>query len=456
MTHTFSSRHHKKICLLPACAIFILLLLPVASPAANEEDTYKSLETFSNVLNILEDNYVEKVDTKKLVDGAIKGMLNSLDPHSSYLKPEDFKELQVETKGSFTGIGIEVTIRDGILTVVSPIEGTPAFEKGLKAGDKILKIGDESTKDMNLMEAVKKLRGPKGTKVTISVFREGWTELQEFVIVRDVIPLQSVKAKMLDPDYAYARITNFEAKTSRELIEALKGLASKNNKIKGLILDLRNNPGGLLEQAVRVSDLFLRKGVIVSTKGRIAEQNNEYTAHPTGDFFDYPMIVLVNEGSASASEIVAGALQGNKRALILGAQTFGKGSVQTIIPMPDGAGLRLTTALYYTPNGTSIQAKGITPDIVVPSEVEEEKTPDEQEPKFIREQDLKHHISNGNMPGTEEPEKQGVEEEQPATPDKMMEEEKNDSQDEELRKDHQLYTALLLLKGLDVFSGLKE
>ncbi len=270
----------------------------------------------------------------------------------------------METKGSFTGIGIEVTIQDGILTVVSPIEGAPAYKKGLKAGDKILKIGDESTKDMDLMEAVKKLRGPKGTKVTISVFREGWTELQEFTIVRDLIPLQSIKSKMLDPDYAYVRITNFQAKTTRDLDDALKALADKN-KIKGLILDLRNNPGGLLDQAVRVSDLFLRKGVIVSTKGRIAEQNEEYSAHPTGDLFDYPMIVLVNEGTASASEIVAGALQGNKRALILGAQTFGKGSVQTIIPMPDGAGIRLTTALYYTPDGTSIQAKGITPDIVV-------------------------------------------------------------------------------------------
>ncbi|MEJ2365732.1 MAG: S41 family peptidase [Deltaproteobacteria bacterium] len=407
MIQSSSLLHNRISCLLPACAMLILLLLPATSAAAGKEDTYKSLETFSNVLNILEDNYVEKVDTKKLIDGAIKGMLNSLDPHSSYLKPEDFKELQVETKGSFTGIGIEVTIRDGILTVVSPIEGTPAYKVGLKAGDKILKIGDESTKDMDLMEAVKKLRGPKGTKVTISVFREGWTELQEFIIVRDVIPLQSVKAKMLEPDYAYARITNFEAKTTRELVEALKDKASKNNKIKGLILDLRNYPGGLLEQAVRVSDLFLHKGIIVSTKGRIAEQNYEYTAHPTGDFFDYPMIVLVNEGSASASEIVAGALQGNKRALILGAQTFGKGSVQTIIPMPDGAGLRLTTALYYTPNGTSIQAKGITPDIVVPSEVEEEKTTDEQQPKFLREQDLKHHISNGNISETKEPEKQG-------------------------------------------------
>lgn len=453
MIQSSSPSHHRTGCLLLTLAMFFFLVLPPTLASADEADTYKSLETFSNVLNILENNYVEKVDTKKLVDGAIKGMLSSLDPHSSYLRPEAFKELQVETKGSFTGIGIEVTIQDGILTVVSPIEGGPAYKKGLKAGDKILKINNQSTKDMDLMEAVKKLRGPRGTKVTISVFREGWNDLKQFVIVRALIPLQSVKAKMLEPGYAYVRITNFQSKTSRDLDDALKKLAAKN-KIKGLILDLRNNPGGLLDQAVRVSDLFLHKGVIVSTKGRIADQNNEYDAHPTGDIFDYPMIVLVNEGTASASEIVAGALQDNKRALILGAQTFGKGSVQTIIPMPDGAGIRLTTALYYTPDGTSIQAKGITPDIVVPSEVEEEGNAEMQHPRFIRERDLRHHLSNGTPPAPKKPAKQGIEKEQPKTPE-MMEEQKG-SKEEKLRKDHQLYTALLLMKGLDVFSGLKE
>ena len=440
---------------LTALLLIFFLLLPPAQ-AAPQANTYSSLETFANVLNILENNYVDEVDTEKLVEGAIKGMLNSLDPHSSFLKPEDFKELQVETKGSFTGIGIEVTILDGILTVVSPIEGAPAFEKGLKAGDKILKIDNESTQDMSLMDAVKKLRGPKGSEVTISVFREGWNDLQEFVIVRDLIPLQSVKAKMLDSDYGYARITNFQAKTTRDLTEALKELSDKN-KVKGLILDLRNNPGGLLEQAIRVSDLFLREGIIVSTQGRIADQNYEYRAHSAGDHFDYPMIVLVNEGSASASEIVAGALQDNKRALILGAQSFGKGSVQTIIPMPDGAGLRLTTARYYTPNGTSIQAKGITPDIVVPSVLEEEpNTAKKEQPKFLREQDLKHHISNGNTPAPEKPADQNLMEPKQDVPEKILPKGKNDSPDNELRKDRQLYTALLLLKGLDVFSSLKE
>lgn len=442
--------------LLPALTLILLLLSPPAQ-AAPQADTYKSLETFANVLNILENNYVDEVDSQKLVEGAIKGMLNSLDPHSSFLKPEDFKELQVETKGSFTGIGIEVTIVDGILTVVSPIEGAPAFEKGLKAGDKILKIDNESTQDMNLMDAVKKLRGPKGTEVTISVFREGWTDLQEFVIVRDLIPLQSVKAKMLDSDYGYARITNFQAKTTRDLSDALKELAGKNT-IKGLILDLRNNPGGLLDQAIRVSDLFLREGVIVTTQGRIADQNYEYKAHSFGDHFDYPMIVLVNEGSASASEIVAGAMQDNKRALILGSQTFGKGSVQTIIPMPNGAGLRLTTARYYTPNGTSIQAKGITPDIVVASVIEEEPNPTEKDqPKFIREQDLKHHISNGIAPEhdeSENPEIKGIQPDDKTQ--KNMEQKKDSTGVEELQKDRQLYTALLLMKGFDVFSGLQE
>jgi len=442
------------------CALILLFLgLTPGNVYAGTRDAYKDLETFSNVLSVIENNYVEEVDTEKLIEGAIKGMLNSLDPHSSFMKPDDFKELQVETKGSFTGIGIEVTMVDGILTVVSPIEGSPAYDVGLKAGDRILKINDESTKDMDLMEAVKKLRGPKGSSVTISIFREGWTELQDFIIKRDVIPLHSVKVKMLDSHYGYARITNFQNKTTKDLDNALKDLTEVNS-VKGLILDLRNNPGGLLDQAIRMSDLFIDEGVIVSTQGRLEDQNDVYYAHASGSLFSFPMVVLVNEGTASAAEIVAGAMQDHRRALILGTQTFGKGSVQTIIPMPNGAGLRLTTARYYTPNGISIQAKGITPDIVVASEYpEQEPSPAQTKRQFIREKDLKRHIPNGNDQNETEQEKNDEKENKnndiEPTTDKIQEI-LGDEQKDQLQQDRQLQTALILLKGLDVFEKSKE
>ena len=358
----------------------------------------------------------------------------------------DFQELKIETKGSFSGIGIEITMKDGILTVVSPIEGTPAFKMGVQAQDKILKIDDESTKDMSLMEAVKKLRGPKGTKVTISIHREGLTELKDITIIRNVIPLISVKSKTLAPGYGYIRIRNFQSKTTKEFKKALVEL-TEDGDLQGLVLDLRSNPGGLLDQAVKISDIFLEEGMIVFTKGRIKDQNMEFKAHANGDKYNFPIIVLVNEGSASASEIVAGALQDHQRALILGAQTFGKGSVQTIIPMTNGAGLRLTTARYYTPNGTSIQATGITPDIVIPTQLITPKAPAEDEKKkmkFLREKDLKHHFENGD-----EEEKNDKE----ATAEDESEEAKKQK---EIEQDNQLHQALMLLKGLSVFSKLTE
>ncbi len=448
--------------------------------SAKTQDTYKHLEIFSNVLSIVKKSYVEEIDTEEIIEGAIKGMLTTLDPHSSFMKPDDFKELQVETKGSFSGIGIEIAIRDGILTVVSPIEGTPAFKKGLKAGDKIVKIENEPTKDFTLMEAVKKLRGTKGTKVTISIHRKGWRELKKVTIVRDVIPLHSVKSRWMEPGYPYVRITNFQSKTTKDLKKVLREFSDKE-EIKGLLLDLRSDPGGLLDQAVKVSDLFLRNGLIVSTKGRIKEQNMTYKAHSGGVYYDFPMVVLVNEGSASASEIVAGALQDHKRALILGAQTFGKGSVQTIIPMNNGAGLRLTTARYYTPNGTSIQAKGITPDIIIPTpvftrediEAEGKKI---RKPRFLREKDLINHMKNGDDPEEDDKEKTMEQEESDDEEtfiddsDDVKEEIGDEGEDEgedededeesrkkeELEKDPQLKTALMLLKGLNVFQDMKK
>jgi carboxyl-terminal processing protease len=425
--------------------------------ATTPQKIYENLEVFANVLSIVQDSYVEEIDSEEVIQGAIKGMLNTLDPHSSYLKPEDFKELQVETKGSFSGIGIEITLKDDMLTVVSPIEGTPAFEAGLQAGDKIIKIGDEFTKDMDLMEAVQKLRGPQGSAVTISIHREGWNDLEELTITREVIPLHSVKARMLEPGFGYVRITSFQAKTTSDLKQALNELG-KQGELKGVILDLRNNPGGLLDQAVKVSDLFIDRGVIVSTKGRIKEQNMTFSAHNNGDRYNFPMVVLVNEGSASASEIVAGAMKDHGRALVLGAQTFGKGSVQTIIPLGEGSGLRLTTARYYTPNGTSIQAMGITPDILVETRIagiEEKGRQPEAEPRqFLREKDLKHHILNGNEPKEEG---SGEEEEQEgasAAP-KGEQNKSGNGQETAIADDPQLHTALVLLQGLNVFSGLK-
>lgn len=448
---TTSRRSLKKFLLIPLLlslgAFFLWNYSPVT---AKTQDTYKSLETFAAVLSLVQENYVEEVDGQKAIEGAIRGMLGGLDPHSSYMKPDDFKELQVETQGIFTGIGIEITTRDNILTVVSPIEGTPAFKKGLKAGDKILKINDEPTQDMSLMEAVKRLRGPKGTEVTISIHRQGWTDLKEITIVRDVIPIHSVKSKILEPGYPYIRISNFQAQTTADFQKALDDMR-KAGEIKGLILDLRNNPGGLLDQAVKIADIFIDDGVLVSTKGRIKEQNSVFRAHNGNGKYDFPLVVLVNEGSASASEIVAGALQDHKKALILGAQTFGKGSVQTIIPMDNGAGLRLTTARYYTPSGRSIQATGITPDVIVAtavqsadSESREKEDDPAKKPRFLREKDLRHHIDNGQK------ENNGPKE-SPAG--EAGEKEEKERLQEELAQDQQLSSALMLLKGLHVFTG---
>ncbi len=384
----------KKIIII--AAIVLSMGLTNSKPAAaGDHNTYRSLEKFADVINLLEKDYVEPINADKLIQGAIKGMIASLDPHSSYMTAENFKDLQIETNGSFSGIGIEITIKNGGLVIVSPIEGTPAYQQGLKAGDRIIKINGIYTKDMDMMAAIKLLRGKRGSKVTISIYRRGWPKLRKFTITRDVIPLHSVKSKILEPGYAYLRITSFQAKTTKDTLSALKRL-SKQGPVKGLILDLRNNPGGLLEQAIGIADIFMDKGIIVSTKGRLADQNMVYRAHRGAVSYDFPIIVLINGGSASASEIVAGALQDSGRALILGVQSFGKGSVQTVFPLNNGAGLRLTTARYYTPSGRSIQARGVTPDIIVPLLQDHANGGGRT---FIREKDLKHHMKNDNKIG---------------------------------------------------------
>jgi carboxyl-terminal processing protease len=329
-----------------------------------QSGAYENLKVFTEVLSYIEANYVDEVEPEKLVQGAIRGMLKTLDPHSSFMPQDVYREMQVETEGRFGGLGIEITVRDDVLTVVAPIEGTPAFRAGLQAGDQIVKIEGESTKDMSLIDAVKKLRGPEGSAVTVGIFRKGFTEPQDFTLTRAIIQIKSVRWKKLQDDIGYVRLRSFQKTTTEELEDALQDL--EEQRIRGLVLDLRNNPGGLLEQAISVSDEFLEAGkLIVYTKGRLASQNMKGYSKNDRAHVGYPIAILINNGSASASEIVAGALQDLGRATLVGSQSFGKGSVQTIIPLSDGSGLRLTTAKYYTPKGREIHGKGITPDIVV-------------------------------------------------------------------------------------------
>jgi carboxyl-terminal processing protease len=408
--------------------------------SALSNSTFEELKLFSEVIYIIQKDYVEETKSKDLIYGAIKGMLETLDPHSGFMPPNMFKDMQDETKGRFEGIGIGITIKEGVLTVEgSPIEDTPAFKAGIQSGDQILKIEGELTKNLSLFEAVKRIRGPKGTKVTITIMREGFTQPQDFTLTRDVIPVQSVRYELLEKSYGYIRISQFQEKTDSEFDKAMKALEeeSKGN-LKGLVLDLRNNPGGLLDQAVKVADHFVGSGIIVSIDGRREEQRQKWVAHPEPNATRYPLVVLVNNGSASGSEIVAGAIQDHGRGILVGTQTFGKGSVQTIIPLKDGSGLRLTTARYYTPNGRSIQAKGIVPDIIVkPLRPEEEK--EVVTPQQVLEKDLERHlieVEKGVPKEKEKPKKGEGKEKKPV--------------------DYQLERALELLKSWDIFKNIAK
>src|SRR5262245_16398980 len=346
-------------------ALLLVLSLPLGGAARGNPNAYEPLKLFTEVLSIIQSQYVDEVPPKDLIYSAIKGTLRGLDPHSSFLDPEMYKEMQVETSGSFGGLGIEITLKDDILTVVAPIEGTPAYRAGIHPGDRIIKIEGLTTKDMQLTDAVKRMRGKPGTKITISIVREGWTEPKDFEITREQIRVQSVKTMELEPGIEYIRLRQFQEQTASDL-ETTLDKYTKEHKMQGLILDLRNNPGGLLTSSVEVAEKFLDGGrLVVYTEGRVRNQNMRFQANAKKMYSDFPIVVLVNQGSASASEIVAGALQDWGRAVVLGTQTFGKGSVQTIIPLSDGSGLRLTTAKYYTPKGRSIHGKGITPDILV-------------------------------------------------------------------------------------------
>ena len=443
-----------KLCL----AVFIMIFSWLGSGAfselsARDEETYKGLKIFSDVIDLIEKNYVDPVDSKDLIQKAIQGMVSSLDPHSQLLPPEAFEELQIDTRGEFGGIGIVITMQKGLLTVISPIEGTPAYKAGIKAGDIIIKVDGESTKDMMLWEAVKKMRGPKGEPVVITVFREGEADPMDFTLVRDIIPIESVRHLALQPGYGYIRITNFQESTTDDLNAALKDLERGKTPMKGLVLDLRDNPGGLLNEAVDVSDVFLEKGNIVSIKGRLKKHTKEFDAKPNRVKHSYPIVVLINGGSASASEIVAGALQDHHRAVILGTTSFGKGSVQTVESLRDGYGLKFTIARYYTPSGRSIQAQGIVPDIEVKQRMIDEDAGAEDE-RMLKERDLKNHLDAEPFPPDAEA---------PDTSDKnKKEKESGRSQKTEnrygpldakgLQTDNQVMRALEILKGYQILT----
>ena len=361
-------------------------------------DTYEELKAFTQALELVKRNYVENPDSKELIQGAIRGMVSSLDPHSSYMNERSFKEMNLDIKGEFQGVGIQIGVKNQQLTVIAPIDDTPAFRAGLAAGDKIMKINDEWTKDMSIEQAVDKMRGPKNTQVSLLIYREGWDKPKEFKITRDVIKVTSVKSEMLDNEIGYIKIIQFQGQTTEELEKALKSLEAKG--IKKLVLDLRNDPGGLLDASVDVSGKFLTKdSLVVYIQGRQKTDRKDFLTSGSEPPREFPMVVLVNTGSASASEIVAGALQDSKRAVIVGTQTFGKGSVQTVFPLEDGGGIRLTTAKYYTPSGRSIQNVGITPDIEVklPTVKEAKEGTTDSLHVVVREKDLDRHLKNDTV-----------------------------------------------------------
>ena len=399
------------------------------------------LRNFSDIFARIKSDYVEEVDDKTLLENAIRGMLTGLDPHSTYLNDEEYKELKIGTTGKFGGLGIQVGMEDGFVKVISPIDDTPAYRAGLEAGDLIIRLDDKSVKGMTLNDAVKIMRGEPGTDIKLTVIREGADKPLPFTVTRDIISVKSVKSRILEPDYGYVRISNFQSKTARDLVAELSKLKKENdNELKGLVLDLRNNPGGVLSAAADVSDAFLDEGKLVYTEGRIENSDFEFNAKPGDIMNGSPIVVLINGGSASASEIVAGALQDHKRAVILGSKSFGKGSVQTIQELRSGGAVKITTARYFTPKGRSIQGDGITPDIILDN-YEVKDSSDDAASLRIKESDLSGSISNPTKS------QQAI---QKATEEGETDEDKEDKI--KASDDFQLYEALLLLKGLNILS----
>ncbi len=426
--------------------------------ASTETIPYEDLRTFTEIFGRIKKDYVEPVSDKKLLEDAVKGMLSGLDPHSAYLDTEEYQELKEGTSGQFGGLGIEVTMENGFIKVVSPIDDTPAQKAGIKAGDLIIKLDDKPVKGMTLTEAVKHMRGEAGSKILLFVVREGVDAPLKITITRDIIKVKSVKSRMLEKNYAYVRISSFQSGTGDSLKEALAALKKENKgNLKGLVLDLRNNPGGVLNAAVEVSDAFMKSGLIVYTEGRIANSQMRFSAAPDDLIDGAPMVVLINAGSASASEIVAGALQDSKRAIIMGEKSFGKGSVQTILPTNTGSAIKLTTARYFTPSGRSIQAKGIEPDVALANVKLESLDKDKTDFKPVKEADLSHHLEKIK---TDDDKKDEIDKEKPvddnqpddSNKDNESTDEKKDSLDKAVldTKDYPLYEALNLLKGISI------
>ena len=416
-------------------SISTLVMQPVMGDTEKPADKIplQDLRNFTYIFERLKSSYVEKVDDKTLMENAIRGMLSGLDPHSSYLDADEYKDLKIGTTGEFGGLGIQVGMDEGFITVISPIDDTPAFRAGIKAGDTIIRIDNTLVKGLTLNEAVKLMRGKPGTKITLTIMRKKSPEPKLFTITRDIIQVKSVKQQLLDQDYAYVRISTFQTQTAKHLDNALNELADKNKApLKGLILDLRNNPGGVLNAAADVADMFIEKGLLVYTKGRIEQSYTEFKAHTGDKLKGAPIVVLINGGSASASEIVAGALQDHKRAVIMGSKSFGKGSVQTIQELPNGGAVKFTTARYFTPSGRSIQAEGIEPDIKLQnlsmSDAKKSST-------MIKEADLARHISN--------PVDKNPKEEKHSTAAKIL-------------KDYKVREAFNLLKGINILKAQKK
>lgn len=434
-----------------ALAVLLAATMPYSAYALSEQENtpqegnqgvpMEDVQRFSNALSLIKKYYVNRINDKVLFDNAIRGMLSGLDPHSSYLDEDDFKDLQTTTNGEFGGLGIEVTMEEGVIKVITPLVDTPAFKAGIKSGDYIIKLGSKSVQGLELKDAVNLMRGKPGSPIELTIIRKGTKKPLTYSLLREKIEVKSVKSKLLDNHYGYVRLTQFQAMTDQDMEKAIGELKQKSGgKLAGLVLDLRNNPGGLLDSAIQISDAFLgtskegKKDMIVYTQGRLP--GSKFTAmstNPNDILNNAPMVVLINNGSASASEIVAGALKDNKRAIILGTRSFGKGSVQTVLPLDDKRGIKLTTALYFTPSGTSIQAKGITPDIVV-EEIAVPKNGDKSSFQGFTEADLSGHLANGN--GPQKPN---------ANPNEPTSDENN-----LLHEDYQLYAALTILKGLAV------
>lgn len=435
--------------------------LQKSSGASNEKDQVKLLQ---EVISIIKKNYVEEVDNKKLIQGAINGMLSKLDPHSAFMPPEPYKEMKVNIAGSFGGLGIEINIKDGKLTIISPIEDTPAWRAGLKPNDHIWKIDNKPTNGLTIFQAVSLMRGQKGTQVTLHVMREAEKKSLTFPLIRDIIKTKSMKSRSLLPGYGYIRIIQFQERTGDDFVKALQNLHAENpGGIKGLVLDLRNNPGGLVDTAAQVADRFIgagkEDGTIVTMKGRLPNAKISHFARVGEKEPHYPIVVLINGGTASASEILAGALQDNGRAIVMGTQSYGKGSVQTIIPLRDGYGMKLTTALYYTPKGRSIQAKGITPDLMV-GQIDPAKQKEAAAKKHggnaateFREKDLQNHFKGD---GEKEPGKEPAPANAPVEPAPAGKPGAVPAPTDEMANDYQLSRALEMLRGLDVFSRINN